>query len=463
MTLQNLLAIKIALRYLWSRKSHSAVTAIAIAGVCGVAIATMAIVCVLSVFNGFHEVIISRDNRITPDILIENAKGALISNADSLAEVLSAMPQVEAVTPVVQDDAVAYFESRQLPVRLLGVRPEQYRHISSIDSIIVSGKWQPQSQESTNSLSEQEPSYEDSQQIEQLASMDFDESALFADEPLTFEKPDSIQSAPPAVLASYGAAQNLNLPVSEEAGIIVFIPRRTGNLNTANPAASFMADSLAVTGIYSSEQSEFDASTLIVDLDVTRRLLEYNSEANAIYLRLKGGVNPTTFQQQLNDTLGAAYKTSGRLEQQNLHFQMISIEKWITFLLLGFILIIASFNIISTLSMLIIEKRHNILTLTRIGASVSFIGRIFFWESIVVCMIGTCAGIILGVILCMLQAEFGFIGIQGDASTLIIQSYPVSLRLADLGAVFTLGAVIAIITALISALYASSTTNTRSA
>lgn len=461
--MHNLLALKIALRYLWSRKSHSAVTAIAIAGVCGVAVATMAIVCVLSVFNGFHEVIISRDNRITPDILVEPAKGALIANADSLAATIDSMPQVASVTPVVQDDAVAYFNSRQLPVRLLGVQPTPYRHISAIDSLIVIGKWNPQTQDTEQDTDTPDNTDEQSSNIEQLAAMDFDESALFSDEPLTSEPADIPPAITSTALASSGVAQNLNLPPTADAGVIVFIPRRTGNLNTANPAASFMADSLAVTGIYNSEQSEFDASTLIVDIDVARRLLEYDTQSNAIYLSLKQGINPATFKQQLSQRIGSDYKVSGRLEQQTLHFQMVSIEKWITFLLLGFILLIASFNIISTLSMLIVEKRHNLFTLTCIGASRPFIGRIFFWESIVVCMAGTCAGIILGVVLCALQAEFGLIGMQGDPSTLIIQSYPVSLRLTDLGAVLLLGATIAVVTALISATYASSTTNIRTA
>lgn len=457
--MQTLLALKIALRYLWSRKSHNAVTAIAIAGVCGVAVAAMAIVCVLSVFNGFHEVILSRDNRITPDILIEPAKGSLIANADSLSHSISSMPGIEDVTPVVCDDAVAYYDTRQLPVSILGVKPASYRRISSIDSLLKSGTWKPQPQELTDASTPTSPSL--TEEIEDLAASDFDESALFSDAPLTQEPEHVSAVATSTALASSGAAYSLNLPPASDSGVVLFMPRRTGNLNTTNPTASFIADSLAVTGIYSSEQSEFDAATFIIDLDVARRLLEYDTQANSLYLSLKQGTNPDSFITSLKRRIGSDYKVSGRLEQQTIHFRMISIEKWITFLLLGFILLIASFNIISTLSMLIVEKRHNILTLTRIGASRRFIGRIFFWESVVVCLIGTCAGILIGVILCVLQARFGLINMQGDNANLIIQSYPVSLKLSDIGAVFMLGTIIALFTAAISAAYASYTANTR--
>ena len=139
------------------------------------------------------------------------------------------------------------------------------------------------------------------------------------------------------------------------------------------------------------------------------------------------------------------------MEQQTLNFRMISIEKWVTFFILSFILLIASFNIISTLSMLIVEKKHNILTLTRIGASRRLIGRIFWWESIMVCTMGTLSGIMLGSILCLLQQHYGFIGMSGSEATLIVQSYPVRLQWSDILLVIIPSLGVAMLTASISA------------
>lgn len=451
------LAIRIAARYLWSRKSHSAVTAIAVAGVCGVALATMAIVCVLSVFNGFHDAILGRDSRITPQLLVQPARGPLISNADSLEHVVSAMKGVRAVTPAVTDEAVAYYEQHQLPVRIIGVKPEAYRTITAIDSIMVSGKWKPQPQQVMDMAAETDTDTEAGTHIEALAEEEFDEDALFAEEDLSEEPAPQAELPVSPILASIGAASNLGLPSSADAGVLVFLPRRTGDINFADPATGFMIDSLAVTGVFSSEQADFDASTLIMDLETARRLLEYDTQANALYVGLEPGMDTASFRTTLSRLLGPDYKVSGRAEQQTLHFRMVAVEKWVTFLLLSFILVIASFNIISTMSMLIVEKRHNMLTMSGYGASRRFIGRVFFWESVMVCMAGSVAGIALGVALCALQMRFGFITVPGGSADMLLTSYPVRLNLFDLTVVFLLSAGVALLTGAVSAAYASRT------
>lgn len=449
------LAIRVALRYLWSRKSHSAVTAIAIAGVCGVAVATMAIVCVLSVFNGFHQAILERDTRITPDLLVTPSSGPLIANADSLAEAVSGIEGVKAVTPAVTDEAVAYNDGMQLPVKLIGVRPKQYRSITAIDSIIISGRWAPQPQEVADREAERQMSAEDASEIAEMAAGEFDEAALFEQETLTTELPETDTLPVSPIIVSRGTAGNLALPPVVDAGIMVFLPRRTGSDSFTDPATAFMVDSLAVTGIFSSEQAEFDAATIIMDLEVARRLLEYDTQANALYVGFKPGADYAKVSKSISQAIGSGYKVTGREEQQTLHFRMVAIEKWITFLLLSFILLIASFNIISTLTMLIVEKRSNIRTMTGYGASRGFIGRVFFWESIVVCLTGSMAGIATGVTLCLLQQQFGFIRIPGDPEQAIMSVYPVSVSVTDLLTIFTLSLAVAAVTGLISAAYAS--------
>ena len=445
------------MRYLWSRKSHSAVTAIAIAGVCGVVVATMAIVCVLSVFNGFNEAISDRDARIVSDLTVVPAKGDIIANADSLRQVLAKMDCVKAVTPVVDDEAVAFYNGKQLPVRLLGVSPTDYRKVTDIDSVIVQGRWKPQPQEIVDNEAEQELSATEAEEIADMAAEEFDEAALFDEATLTTDvaEPDTLPVSP--IIVSSGVAGNLSLPRIAESGIMLYLPRRNSSAAFTDPASSFMVDSLAVTGVFSSLQAEFDAATVITDLEVARRLLEYDTQANALYIGLKDNSGIKAAQQTIAKALGPGYIVINRDEQQSLHFRMMAIEKWITFLLLTFILIIASFNIISTLSMLIIEKRNNIRTMTNIGASRSLIGRVFFWESMAVCLIGSLGGILAGVVLCLLQQQFGLISIPGDPSQVIMSCYPVSLRLSDLLIVFVLSLAVAGVTGAISAAFARRT------
>lgn len=457
MRTNNKLAIRMALRYLWARKAHSAVTAIAIAGVCGVAVATMAIVCVLSVFNGFQEAILGRDSRIVPDLSVTPASGALIRNADSLGTVLSSLPEVETFTPVVKDEAVAYFNGHQLPINILGVDQPAYRLITAIDSITVSGKWKPQPQDVVDAeVSTEDPT--EVGQIAELASEEFDESALFAEADLAAEMPEmEVEPLPSPVLVSRGVAANLGMPPGQETALMLFLPRRTGDAAFSDPASSFMVDSLAVTGVFSSEQAEFDAATVIMDIDVARRLLEYDTQANALYIKLKKGVDAKVGAKAVASTAGSGYKVSDRSQLQGEHFRMVAIEKWITFCLLGFILLIASFNIISTISILIVEKRRNIRTLSCLGAPRRFVGRVFFFESLLVCMLGSMAGVAVGLLLCWLQQQFGFISMPGDGTNLILQSYPVSVKASDIGVISGLSLLIALFTAMIAAGYASRT------
>lgn len=447
--------MRVAVRYLWSRKSHSAVTAIAIAGVCGVAIATMAIVCVLSVFNGFNSVIVNRDSRIMSDFIVTSHDGDLIANADSLAAMVSKVGGVEAATPVIDDEAVAFYHGSQLPIRLLGVNPADYRRVTDIDSVMISGSWKPQPQEvvDTESL---EGSPAEAAEIEDMAAADFDETALFANDILTTE--ETVDTLPiPTIIVSTGVASNLRLPPAIDTGLMVYLPRRSASSAFVDPSSSFMVDSLAVTGVFASQQAEFDAATVLMDLETARRLLEYDTQSNSLYVKVRAGVNPSSVKVNLTDILGDRYDVRGRDEQQSMHFRMVAIEKWITFLLLAFILLIASFNIISTLSMLIVEKRSNIHTMVNFGASRGFIGRVFFWESIYVCLTGSLTGIGLGVALCSLQQRFGLIRIPGDPSQIIMSYYPVELHFTDLLIVFTLSVAVAFLTGVISSGFARRT------
>lgn len=451
------LAARIAWRYLFARKSHSAVSVIAIVSVCGVALATMAIVCVLSVFNGFRSLVGDSESQIIPDLLVTPTR-ALIGNADSLAQEIAAVPGVAEASPVIQDNAVMYRGSRQLPVKMLGVDPVAFRRITRMDKMLIQdGKF-------LTSVGE-EPAEADSgvdadADAEIIATGEYSEEAVFMEEGADVTDIELSEIPTPQAVISVGTAAQLGFSAAlspeelEAEECMLFLPRRTASsLNTSNPAASFMIETIDVVGVVETTQASFDPNTVIIDLSLARNLLEYDSQATEIYVKASA-TNPVTAE-ELARRLGDGYQVRDRLQQQSLHLRMISIEKWITFLLLSFILLIASFNVISTISMLIVDKRRDIVTLSRIGASRRTISKIFCWESAYVCAGGVVAGILLGVMLCLMQQQFGFIKLDGNIEDLIVSSYPVELRVTDILLVLIPGVLIALATAIVASRFAA--------
>lgn len=377
------LALKMALRYLTAPKSHGAVSAISIISIVGVAVATAAIVIVLSVFNGFRSHLNARLDTLTTDIAITPALGKTFENGDSIAEALSEFPGVEIAMPSLTDNALAIANSKEMPVTLKGVVPELYSHITSIDSLLLDGA--------------------------PVAGYDSSEVSI-----------------------SVGVAQRLSIMNADDGTLFIFAPRRVGRINTANPASSFVTDSVSIGSVFRSMQNEFDENTIICDIETGRFLFQYDAEASSIEIKAKPGVNLENLTNELSAHLGPDFVVKDRFRQQEMNFRMVKVEKWITFLLLAFILLIASFNIISTLCMLIIEKRASITTLSDIGMSRRRIGAIFWWESLLVTFAGGVCGLILGVCLSLIQEKYSIIKLAGDPSALIIRAYPVVVEWLDL-------------------------------
>lgn len=376
------LALKIAWRYLFAPKSHGAVNAISIISVVGVAIATAAIVVVLSVFNGFRFHLNARLDTLTPDISVLPAYGKTIQEGDSLAEALQSYPGVAAAMAEVTDNALVIAGSKEMPVTLKGVSPQIFSNITSIDSLLLDG-------------------------------VPIDDYT------------------PRQASISVGIAQRLGLYNAGDT-IFLFAPKRHGRLNMANPLASFLTDSLEVKSIFRTMQNEFDENTLITDIETARRLFQYDTEASAIRIKVKPGIDPVTFASSLSKNLGEGYIVKDRLQQQEVNFRMVEIEKWITFILLSFILVIASFNIISTLCMLILDKDNNLHTLSHLGLNRWRVGNIFWWESLLVTLCGALSGLILGLVISLLQEKFSIIKLAGDPENLVIQAYPVKVEWLDL-------------------------------
>lgn len=397
------LPLHIALRYLRSKKSHSAVNIISIVSVCGVIVATAAIVCVLSVFNGFSKLIHSKLSMLDADIAITATLGKTIADADSVAAVARGVAGVEMALPVVEDNALAMFFNYQMPVTLKGV-PNGYDSLTNIRGTIIDGKY--------------------------LLDDGISQYSVIA----------------------IGPALSLNVRPDYLKMVSLYTPRRRGNINLANPATALRSDSVFVSGVFQIEQNKYDRNTMFVSIEMARRLFDYTTQATAVELRLAPGAKEPAVMAALTDALGEQYVVKNRLMQQAEAFRMVNIEKWVTFLLLGFILVIATFNVIGALSLLIIEKSDSIDTFRNLGASNKLISRIFVMEGWVISFTGTVLGIALGLLLCLLQEHFGLIEMQGNAATLIITAYPVAVQWTDVLVVLALSVAVGALTSLVTKL-----------
>ena len=416
---------RIAFRYLKSKKSHGAVSAIAIVSIVGVAIATAAVVCVLSVFNGFKSVLADKFDTMAPDMVVSPVKGKVIADADSVAQLLVGVDGVVAVMPVVSDKALAVFNGRELPVTIKGVDPEMMVRTSGIKKVIMPGGKMP------------DPYYEEMPEFEYIE--DYEE--YMANAPT------------PEALASVGVSVRLGNMVTGDR-LLLFAPQREGHYNPANPTSSFMADSLMISGVYETRQREYDEDMMIVPIGMARHLFQYDTEATSIELAVKNQADIPRIKKRIETLLGPSFSIRDRAELQEVNFRMINIEKWVSFLLLVFILMIAGFNIISTMTMLVLEKRRQMSIMNALGMRRNAIGGIFKVESMAVALIGGIFGIILGVLLCWLQQEFGLIRLAGDPSKLLMTVYPVKLIWSDVCLAFVPCVVLGAITALIAGAFA---------
>ena len=400
------LPARIAWRYLRAPKSHSAVSAISVISVVGVAVATAAIICVLSVFNGFREVLTEKLDILAPDVLVTPAQGKTFADGDSLASAIATVEGVEMALPTVVDNALALADGREMPVTLRGVDMKRYPALTHIDSIMTGGR--PLGEFSTED-----------------------------------------------VAISVGVARQLGI-FTPDVAMLLFAPRREGRVNLANPLSSFLTDSVNVADVFQAMQSEYDEKQVICDIETARRLFQYDSEATAIEVATVPGADVTEVATHIAARLGPDAVVKDRFRQQEVNFRMISIEKWVTFLLLIFILVIASFNIISSLCMLVLEKDSSRATLSALGMSRREIGGVFWWESMYVSLTGGLTGVVAGIVLCLLQEWLGLIRLGGDPSSLVIQAYPVKVEWGDIGVALIPVVAIGVVTAFITSAFARS-------
>lgn len=368
----------------------------------GVAVATMAIVVVLSVFNGFSDLARRHLSLIDPDIKVVPV-GAKVMRGDSIVEVVEGISGVAAAMPILQERALLATATSQMPIIVKGIDSERVDRVIAIDSIIIDGIYS-----SENGL------------------------------------PDSVAG----VQLSTGVAISTGLRPSPYSVADIYMPRRLGRINPANPAAAYRSLAVAVTGVFQVDQPEYDAEYVFAPLNEVRRMLEYyDGEASAVEVKVARGVSIADVVGRLKEVLGPNFAVLDRDHQQAETFRMISVEKWVTFLMLAFILLIASFNIVSTLSLMVIEKRDNMTTLRALGASKKMVDGIFVAEGWLITAVGGIMGVLFGVVLSLVQQHFGIVKLGADPTTLTIDVYPVILSWTDVamvfGTVFVVGFVVA--------------------
>lgn len=378
----------VARRYLFSRKRISAINLVSAISVVGVAFGTAALLCTLSVFNGFHDLIGSLYTAFDPEVKIVAAKGKSFAADDPVLEAVRRLPEVEAASASYTDNALILFRGNPQVITLKGV-DDHFERVTGIRSILYpeNGTYQLESA----GLSYGIPGIG-------LASM--------------------------MGSVDYGSIQ-------------ICAPTRGERINLANPAASFNAEDLYSSGVcFAVSQKQYDEAYMIAPLAFAQRLFEHEGTLTSLELKLKPSADPEQALRRIRQTLGSGFKALNRAEQQEDTFNVMNIEKTMAYFFLTFILLVACFNIVGTVSMLMIDKRADVVTLRSLGADEGLIFRIFLCEGSMISFLGAVAGTLLGLLICYLQQTFGLLSLGGSSGNFIIDAYPVSIHPSDVVIVF---------------------------
>ncbi len=374
----------VARRYLFARKRHLTTGIISVISVCGVALATAALIVTLSVFNGFRDMVASFFTALDPELKVTPADGKTFAADDPPLADLKALDCIDVYTETLQDQALIVGNERQWVVNIKGVS-DSFAQQADLDAIL----------------------YGDG------------EFCLHAD------------------VLEYGVmgirlASALGLGSNYEGGLPIYAPRRGERVNMGNPMQSFNSDELYSPGVvFNTNQAQYDATYILTSLTFARRLFDQQGRLSAVELKLKPGTNLSNAKATIRQLLGQRYLVQDRYEQQADTFRIMQIEKFIAYLFLSFILLVASFNIISSLSMLMIEKQENVATLRALGANDSQIRQIFLFEGWLISGIGALLGIVGGLALCWAQICFGFIKLGASEGSFVVDAYPVSIQATD--------------------------------
>lgn len=394
------LSFFIARRYLFSKKSHNAINVISAISVCGIAVATMAMVTVLSVFNGFGGIVEGLFSSFDPHLKITVREGKVFSYETPAFEEALRLPGIQIISESLEENALFRYGQQQVPVRMKGVS-EEFRLMTDMDRLMIDGTFR---------LQEDVVNY----------------TTLGA-----------------GLAATLGARPGFIEPVE------VYAPRRNVRVNLANPSTAFTTAYLQVGGVFSLNQPEVDEQMAIIPIALVRELLSYDhNEVTSLDINLAPDASVKKIKNEIQRLLGDEFLVEDRYEQQRESYRMLQIEKWVTFLILAFILLIAVFNVVGSLSMLIVEKKADIRSLQHMGASNRLVARIFFYEGWLITFIGILSGMVMGLLLCLLQQHFGLLRLSDVPGAYIIDAYPVIVKFSDLLVVFGVVSLIGLLTVL---------------
>lgn len=400
------LALYIARRYLFAKKSHNAINIISMISVCSVAVATIALVCVLSAFNGFSDLVASMFNNFDPELKISPVKGKVFSpDTDPVMQVRN-LPEIEICSEVLQDNILLRYNTvqneqygaRQEIAVAKGVSDE-FLQMITLDSLLIDGH---------TVLHEGETSYG---------------------------------------ILGIGLAYSLGIYGNFMSPLEIYVPKREEKVNLSNPASSFWVNYAYIGGIFRVNQAVYDDNMLILPISLVRTFLDYTTEVSALELKLKPGADVKVVQNRIKTILGDDFRVEDRYEQQQASYKMMQIEKWITFLILTFVLTIALFSVVSSLLMLMIEKKDDVQMLRSMGADDRMIRRVFLFEGTMIPTLGAIIGIVIGLILCLLQQKFGILKLGDTVGAFMHDTYPVRIQFFDITMIFLVVSIIGVLVA----------------
>jgi lipoprotein-releasing system permease protein len=389
------LPLFIARRYLVSRKKQHIINIISVISAIGICVGTFALVIILSVFNGFDGLIKTYFSKLDPDIKIIPREGKFFDPGHLARDVLSKYPEGMYYAMVIEDNALLAYDNRQFIATLKGV-PDNFSDITGIDTLIVNGKF------------------------------------LLHEENI------------PLAIPGQGVATFLGLNLNKNEPIHVYVPRK-GVKTVMDPATALNYDNIYPSGVFSLLE-EVDTRIVFVPLTFASRIFDTQDKISAIEIKLKNGSNIEKFRKGLEKKIGGDFYVKNKYQQHESLFRTMKSEKWMTYLILAFILIIASFNILGSLSMLIIDKNEDIRILKSMGASLGLIKKIFLFEGWLISVIGSVTGLIIGVLVCLIQIYFKLVTLPGQGS-FVISAYPVELQIQDLLSIFIIVLVIGFLAA----------------
>jgi lipoprotein-releasing system permease protein len=388
-------AFFIALRYFFSRKKNNIINIISIISVLGIMASTAALIIVLSVFNGLQDLVVSNFNRFNPPLKIEAKEGKVFSISDfrfPISEIEN-MEGVKAVEQVLSDLVLVIYNDKQMLTTLYGIS-ENFPELSGLDAMTIDGYF----------------------------------SAL----------------SPSGIVFGTGIAGLLNIELNNYEPAKLYYPKRNKK-NLANPLDAFQTSYASPVGVFVSN-TPYDANAAFVSMKLAKEIFNYETEISFIAVYFNAQISIQKVQKKISQMLGDDFTVKNQMQQEALLFKTIKGENLVVFLILGFILFIATFNIIGILGMLIVEKKQDISILHTLGASKALLKRVFLLLGVMIGTLGGFLGICFGYICCFLQHYFGIISFGKDESVYILSAYPVLMDLKDAVIVFFLIIVISLLT-----------------